>query len=798
MKRLLTVLLLALSLALVLAAGLFLASGYWGRDRDLWPALGDFGFVPAVFFQHLTGGPSPVLSDQGYQAVLGHLERGTDISVRRAARERLADWGAAVVPRLLESLHTSTDPVQRVALVDVLGRIGDARAVAPLVERLAHAEPGRVLAGELVTALGAIGSADALPALVGWYRATQPGRTFPAGQVLRAIGRCGGMSFLLERVPEATPELAADLADALALTGEARAVEILVGQLQHPAAAWRAAAARALGQMGPIAVPAVMDRLVVEADDYLRASLVDEVLSQPDAATDPRVVPWLASLLEYPPLASIAARALARIDTADSVARLVPGPVLAPREVVTLLGEARETGSDALPGYLEHPDRYVRMVALDLLARIPDARLAEQLEARRDDPEEWIRREADDGLLHMAKFQLWDQLNRLAGVDAERRYWSGWHRPLGHYPGSVRVVQAVVLVLSALIGTLLVLNLATPFETYRVHLVCALLVLAGLGGGFLVFDESYAEYRLALAASLLLLIGYHLMQRDSRPEGTGVQMGFMGGAALWLLVPSLLWLGLPVLAEALRLGFQSAPYMLSFAGAMLVLALLLLEDYVVPRRLVPRSARANRRAAAAVSVLLFTLVAWPLWGLLQAGTEIARRDGAAATLLLAGMAGLLAYQLYRLLAVRPGNVVGVSAPPPGLGVVEDGERITVRLPGQRLYRGLWLTLPGLALLMAAAWSLADMPHAADGLVGSLVSLLIGGSGALLAALAWSLIFPRRLLQFDSGRVRSAVTLLGLGFEGGTWRRLARVEALEPAQREWLWQLQQRTAGEADA
>jgi len=778
----------------ILAAGfgaLFAASGYWTSERGLRAAVADFLYVPRVFFQRLTRQPVPHLTDERYRATSERLRRETNTDVRRAARDRLVDWGPAIVPRLLAELESARDPVRRGLIAQTLGYIGDPRAIPALAEILETAPPNQVLEGRVTGALGRIGHPDAGAVLIGRYeRALDRGEPPPYG-ILDDIGRTGGVGFLLEQLETAqTPERFDDIADALALTRDPQAVEALILRVHHELARVRARASRALGTMGEIAVTPVMDLLEAERDDYLRADLISEVFGKPSGAADPRVVPWLASLLTHRGLGDMAARALARIDTPDSVAALDASETLPAQERVKQLGKARRNGPAALAHYLSRPDGLVRWQAMQELVRSQSEDASAIVAAKRDDPQAWIRREADDALLYLDKFRLWQGLNRLGGVSEQRRRWTGWHRPLGHFGRPVRAAQGLAVMVCATLGVLLILNLARPFESYRFHLVAAFLILEGFLGAFLFLDEHYALYRLGVGATLLLLVGYYVMERVSRPDATRQRLGRMGGAALWLLVPALMWLGVPILSEALRGAFRSPPYFLAYVAAMAMVGLLLVEEYLVPWRLAPRRARGKASIVLGVSAGLFALIAWPVLGLQGSETDLAGA-GRLPTAILILLTGLMLFQVGLLIRSVGGPDAPSLPPSPGLRVMNDGKLLSLRPPSRRSLAGLVPLLPGLALLGATAWHLGAEDLLRHGHAGTVVAMIFGALGLLMTWGGLLTLLPRRLLQVREGQVRDATTLFGLALWGGQWRRRPRVETLSGDQRKWLRDLLQR-------
>lgn len=101
------------------------------------------------------------------------IEQMKDVTVRtsRDAQEALFEIGAPAVPALIEQLK-SENPRDRGQAANVLGRIGDRRAVAPLIQYLEDKSLKSFAKSDAVIALGKIKDPEGIPALMDALRST--------------------------------------------------------------------------------------------------------------------------------------------------------------------------------------------------------------------------------------------------------------------------------------------------------------------------------------------------------------------------------------------------------------------------------------------------------------------------------------------------------------------------------------------------------------------------------------------------------------------------------------------------
>ncbi|MCP4041366.1 MAG: HEAT repeat domain-containing protein [Gammaproteobacteria bacterium] len=780
----------------------FLASGYYSWERGLTASMGDLLFSGSVSLQRQFGRPVPPLNDTAYASVSGRLVKSADSKAKSLARARLADWGEAVVPRLLHDLDKTRDFVRQGYIVRVLGKIGSVEAVPALTALLQRPDNVPILNSQIVSALGSIGHSDVLASLIGFYESPR-GATAPA-TALDAIGRCGGVDYLLEKLHGARDtDNIITLLKALAETRSRKTALVVAGYLHHGEPLVRIWANNVLDKLGPEAMPVVMDWLLAETDDYIRGMLVWEVLDDADTHGDARVVPYLESLLEHSALQHRAIHALAGIDSPESIQALQRAEDrLNAHKLVDSLKNAPRNSGPLLLNLLDNPLSGVRYKAMQELVKRPSADVEQRLEEQLARPEPWLRRFAADALLKLDKYRLWYAHADYFGLRDDLRAWHGWWgAPLSGFPTAVRVPHAVAMVFGLSLGLFLIFNIARPFEFYRFHLALQLLALEGFLGAFLFFGDSMLEYHLAVTLTLVLLLGYYFMDRGNQPGTTQGLFGRLGGASLWLLVPAMIYFGVPVLADGLRHAFSDVRFSLAWLGLLALIALLLLEEYLIPWRLVPRSARSRRWLVGSLSLSMTGLLGYAIvrdiWH--PTHTQDPARVELAALFLVALLV-MWVFQVFHLKPVSQSHKRSESLQPvpSRFRVVDADELLTVRIPTGR-FRGAWvLTLIGIALLALGTWIMATGDWSRSGSASAVTAALVGVAGLLLAWRSFAIVWPRRLLQVNRGYVRIASTVLGGALWGGHWRRRPRVESLDAEERKWLSRVLRRSQFHARA
>jgi HEAT repeat protein len=157
-----------------------------------------------------------------------------EIDVRKAARTALGRIGEPAVLPLLGVLRDSPS----IYAIQALGRIGDPRAIEPLVELLRRDDVSEYVRGQAALALGQLRATRTLDLLLGHF--TDPGETsYVRGHSARGLG----------------------------LLGDRRAFEPLVAALTSPDWGIRAEAATGLGHLRDPRATAPLARLLVDTQD---------------------------------------------------------------------------------------------------------------------------------------------------------------------------------------------------------------------------------------------------------------------------------------------------------------------------------------------------------------------------------------------------------------------------------------------------------------------------------------------------------------------------------------------------
>jgi HEAT repeat protein len=192
-----------------------------------------------------------------------------------------AGWAAAAA--YVDALDAER-PSVRMAAATVLGRIGDAEAVGPLVERLEGDEPRPRVRARTARALGRIGDPRAAGALTG---ALDDGATAVRREAAVALGAVGAVDLdgLVAATDDPDEGVRRAAVDALGASGDPAALSALVDALDDRSGAVRRAAVVATVELLSEAPP--------ERSHELRESVVSELR----AAADGAVVEPLADLL---------------------------------------------------------------------------------------------------------------------------------------------------------------------------------------------------------------------------------------------------------------------------------------------------------------------------------------------------------------------------------------------------------------------------------------------------------------------------------------------------------------------
>jgi HEAT repeat protein len=209
---------------------------------------------------------------------LGLLLSDPSPGVRRAAVEGLARLARDVLPEPLRLACADEAPAVRIAAAAALARSSDARVLDDL-ERLAGDEDAAVR-GAALRAVGALHS-DGEEALARRIALLERGAAeggpgaMAALEALRGLGDPRAVGVAGRLLGADAPELVRAAAACLGSVGEGHDLELLIPLLGHASWAVRAEAIRVLAERRVRkAVPALLRRLEVEQDDFVRQALL--------------------------------------------------------------------------------------------------------------------------------------------------------------------------------------------------------------------------------------------------------------------------------------------------------------------------------------------------------------------------------------------------------------------------------------------------------------------------------------------------------------------------------------------
>ena len=289
-------------------------------------------------------------------------------AVRSQIVEALVRHGAGVVALLIDQLRVDDLETRQAAAV-ALGRIGDRRATAPLIDALRNPELAVPVAG----ALARIGDRDAFEGLLDLLGEPDPATRQSVIAALNSIGH---------------PDMAARIAQ----------------RLGDPDPLVRESALRIAGYFGyPECLEQVLQCCHDPKETVRRAAIESLAFFE-----DPRVLPALVTALEQqsPSVRAGAAAALMRVEPSAAV--------------------------DALARALGDSDPWVRYIALKSLGSIGDTRVVSNvLKTLRQDPAPHVRLAAIEVLGRLGPTEAWEVLEPLAR-SSDPDIGSAAIRALGH------------------------------------------------------------------------------------------------------------------------------------------------------------------------------------------------------------------------------------------------------------------------------------------------------------------------------------------------------------------------------
>jgi len=315
----------------------------------------------------------------------------------------------AELNRLLQELKHSDSEVRRSA-VEVLGRLGDSRAVEPLLAALA--DSSSTVRESAAAALGQSGDPRAVESLIA--NLGDFGRSSDAA--VEALVELGDIAVapLIKALQVPNEKVRASAARALGCLGNSRAIDSLIGALKSgnllvgsrdvsEAAAW------SLGEMGDSrAVPELIDVLENE-----RWTLRDEAAVALGKIGDARAFAPLVALLRTSDLnddygfgRAAAAEALGHLGDPRGVDPLIAALKFRNEYVrrssagaLGQLGDSRAV--EPLIAALKDSDFKVRKSAASALGQLADQRAVEPLIATLEDPQSKVQDKAAESLLKL-------------------------------------------------------------------------------------------------------------------------------------------------------------------------------------------------------------------------------------------------------------------------------------------------------------------------------------------------------------------------------------------------------------
>lgn len=221
---------------------------------------------------------------------------------RAAASTTLKRLGAPAVEPLLVALRDSSPLAAgaRPTIVETLGALGDARALAPLLAELRS--PRADVRQATARALALLGNPVAIAALIDLFRQDERAIGDEAGVVCvweeaaSALASFGepALAPLCAALRDASPNVRAWSVVALGRLGDARALGLLVHMLADPTADVRAHAADALSSLGDIAAFPALARMVRDDPDaFARGRAAYALATFPGSATVDALLPAL-------------------------------------------------------------------------------------------------------------------------------------------------------------------------------------------------------------------------------------------------------------------------------------------------------------------------------------------------------------------------------------------------------------------------------------------------------------------------------------------------------------------------
>ncbi|HCE46800.1 MAG TPA: hypothetical protein DET40_24910 [Lentisphaeria bacterium] len=204
------------------------------------------GTIILVIMSISVSGQNPS-ADPGTPSKRDISEAQISVLINKRNWEKILEHGTAAVEPLIKALKDN-DPVIRAETAEVLGGIGDKRALDPLIGMLKDGNPD--VRQQAVKALGRMGSKRAVEPLAACLKDPSRDIRLEAVEALKSLADEWAFRPLVKSLKDSDAVIRKETVKALLLTGGARAVEPFLEYLEDPAAKSKVEVIRALGVLG--------------------------------------------------------------------------------------------------------------------------------------------------------------------------------------------------------------------------------------------------------------------------------------------------------------------------------------------------------------------------------------------------------------------------------------------------------------------------------------------------------------------------------------------------------------------
>jgi HEAT repeat protein len=347
----------------------------------------------------------------------GSDDTGTTFLVALGELEGAARMGSAAVDPLLALLKDGAYQ-KRVAAVELLSQINDARVVKPLLDALKDADS--IVRTAAASALSQVGDARAVDPLLAVLRDTDHNARAAAAAALGKLGDERVIEPLIRTLKDRHWEVRAAALETLGQLRNRRSVEAVVALLRDPDKEVRQNAAEALGNLGDDRTVEALVLTLKDEESAVRQAAaralrrVEPYWERSEAAR--RALPEIRAALEDKDYA-------VQVAAAEILKALGEAPAVE-RQLTTVSDGARHkrhNAADVLLSLLEDYDPDLRQAAAESLGRIGDARAVEPLVRTLDDASPWVRKSAARSLESL-RWQPADAAQRARQLVVQERW----------------------------------------------------------------------------------------------------------------------------------------------------------------------------------------------------------------------------------------------------------------------------------------------------------------------------------------------------------------------------------------